>query len=101
MNMLSRQAFQDHSGTSDAQEAKSNAAKLTLVQAAPRIHQPLLVIQGKLDRLIPWEQAIKIVNAVGTNAELAMFENGNHVCNKIPFIYRPLTADWLLEKLGE
>jgi fermentation-respiration switch protein FrsA (DUF1100 family) len=39
--------------------------------------QPLLIIQGRLDRLIPWEQAQKIVNAVGKNAELAMFENGN------------------------
>jgi hypothetical protein len=29
-----------------------------------------------------------------------MFENGNHVCNNIPFVYRPLTADWLKEKLG-
>lgn len=101
MNMLSRQAFQDHSGASDADEAKINARKLTLIQAAPRIHQPLLVIQGKLDRLIPWEQAVKIVNAVGSNAQLAMFENGNHVCNNIPYIYRPLTADWLREKLAE
>ena len=67
---------------------------------ADRIQQPLLVIQGRLDRLIPAEQAQKIVHAVGKNATLAMFENGNHVCNNIPFIYRPLTADWLKEKLG-
>ena len=51
-------------------------------------------------QMIPAEQAQKIVHAVGKNATLAMFENGNHVCNNIPFIYRPLTADWLKEKLG-
>lgn len=97
---LTRAAFQYHSGAKDENEAIVNANKLSLDGAAQKIKQPLLVIQGKLDRLIPWEQAVKIVNAVGANAELAMFENGNHVCNNIPFVYRPLTADWLKEKLG-
>ena len=97
---LTRAAFQYHSGSKNVDEAKSNAGKLTLDGAAQRIKQPLLIIHGKLDRLIPWEQAHKIVDAVGSNAELAMFENGNHVCNNIPFVYRPLTADWLKEKLG-
>jgi len=97
---LTRAAFQYHSGATDAEEAKSNAGKLTLDGAAQRIKQPLLIIHGKLDRLIPWQQAHKIVDAVGSNAELAMFENGNHVCNNIPYVYRPLNADWLKEKLG-
>jgi dipeptidyl aminopeptidase/acylaminoacyl peptidase len=96
---LTRAAFQHHSGAKNEEEAKANANKLSLDGAAQKIKQPLLVIQGKLDRLIPWEQAVKIVDAVGSNAELAMFENGNHVCNNIPFVYGPLTADWLKEKL--
>jgi dipeptidyl aminopeptidase/acylaminoacyl peptidase len=100
MNVLSRQAFQDHSGAKDAAEAQLNAAKLTLESAAPQIRKPLLVIHGKLDRLIPWEQALKIAGAAGKYAELALFDQGNHVCNNIPYIYRPLTADWLVEKLG-
>ena len=97
---LTRTAFQHHSGAKNEEEAKVNANKLSLEGVAQKIKQPLLVIQGRLDKLIPWEQAVKIVDAVGSNAELAMFENGNHVCNNIPFIYRPLTADWLKEKLG-
>jgi len=97
---LTRAAFQYHSGAKNADEAKVNAGKLTLEGAAQKIKQPLLIIHGKLDRLIPWQQAHKIVDAVGSNAELAMFENGNHVCNNIPYIYRPLNADWLKEKLG-
>jgi len=28
-----------------------------------------------------------------------LFEEGNHVCNNIPYKYRPLTADWLAERL--
>ncbi|HEY4689922.1 MAG TPA: alpha/beta hydrolase [Anaerolineae bacterium] len=96
---LTRAAFQHHSGAKDETQAIANADKLNLDGAAQKIKQPLLVIHGKLDRLIPWEQAHKIVNAVGSNAQLAMFENGNHVCNNIPYVYRPLTADWLREKL--
>jgi len=100
MPSLSRAAFQYHSGARDEAEAIANAHKLSLDGVAHKIRQPLLIIHGRLDRLIPWEQADKIVQAVGKNAELAMFENGNHVCNNIPYIYRPLTADWLKEKLG-
>lgn len=97
---LTRAAFQHHSGARDGAEARTRAGELALDGAAQRIRQPLLVIHGKLDRLIPWEQALKIVEAVGPSAELALFENGNHVCNNIPYVYRPLTADWLKEKLG-
>jgi len=97
---LTRAAFQYHSGAKDEEQAKLNADKLSLDGVAQEIKQPLLIIHGKLDRLIPWQQAHKIVDAVGSNAELAMFENGNHVCNNIPYVYRPLNADWLKEKLG-
>ena len=97
---LTRAAFQYHSGAKDAADAKVKASQLSLEDVAQKIKQPLLVIHGKLDRLIPWEQAHKIVDAVGKNAELVMFDDGNHVCNNIPYKYRPLTADWLKEKLG-
>ncbi len=97
---LTRAAFRYHSGATTDENAKARAYQLSLDGVAQKIRQPLLIIHGKLDRLIPWQQAHKIVDAVGKNAELAMFENGNHVCNNIPYIYRPLTADWLKEKLG-
>ncbi len=97
---LTRSAYRFHSGAKDEAEALVKANEISLEGVAHRIKQPLLIIHGKLDRLIPWQQAVKIVEAVGSNAQLAMFENGNHVCNNIPYIYRPLTADWLKEKLG-
>jgi 2,6-dihydroxypseudooxynicotine hydrolase len=97
---LTRAAFQHHSGAKDEADAVVKAGQLSLDGAAQKIKQPLLIIHGKLDRIIPVEQGYKIVQAVGPHAELAVFENGNHVCNNIPYIYRPLTADWLKEKLG-
>ncbi len=98
---LSRQAFAFHSGASGLAEAQEHASRLTLDGAAQKIRQPFLIIQGRLDRIIPWEQAVKIKDAAGSQAELVMYEEGNHVCNNIPYKYRPLAADWLREKLFE
>ncbi len=97
---LTRAAFQFHSGAKSEAEAVARARQFSLDGAAQKIRQPLLIIHGKLDRIIPWQQATQLAQAVGPNAELAIFENGNHVCNNIPYLYRPLTADWLKEKLG-
>ena len=59
---------------------------------------PLLVVFGKLDRLIPWQQAERVA-AEAPNAELVMYPDGNHVCNNLPYKYRPLVADWMSEHL--
>ena len=29
-----------------------------------------------------------------------MFEEGNNVCNNLPYCYRPLAGDWMAEKLA-
>lgn len=99
LNALTRAAFQHHSGARDEQQARELGQKLNLDGVAQKISKPLLVIHGKQDKLIPWQQAQKIVDAANKNAELALFENGNHVCNNIPNLYRPLAGDWIKEKL--
>jgi len=95
---LTRETFQHHSGAKDQAEARSNAFKLDLAPVLPRISQPMLVVFGKLDRLIPWQQAERVA-AEAPNATLVMYEDGNHVCNNLPYKYRPLVADWMLETL--
>jgi hypothetical protein len=30
-----------------------------------------------------------------------MYPEGTHVCNNIPYKYRPLVADWMVERLRE
>ena len=42
-------------------------------------------------------RAVAIAEA--PNATLVMYPDGNHVCNNIPYKYRPLVADWMLETL--
>jgi hypothetical protein len=29
-----------------------------------------------------------------------LYEDGTHVCNNIPFKYRPLVGDWMQDQLG-
>jgi len=96
---LTREAFRHHSGAADDIEAEKMAHQLDLAGILPRLEQPLLVVFGKLDRLIPWEHAERVA-AEAPHAELVMYPEGNHVCNNIPYKYRPLVADWLAEQLG-
>jgi len=35
------------------------------------------------------------------HAEWVLYEDGTHVCNNIPFKYRPLVADWIRRQLGD
>ena len=64
-----------------------------------RVRQPCLVVTGKLDRVIAWEQTKRIADAV-PGAEWVLYEDGTHVCNNIPYKYRPLVADWMWERLA-
>lgn len=95
---LTRAAFRHHSGAKDEDDARRKAMQLDLTQALPHLKQPLLVVFGKLDRLIPWEQAERVSRAA-PNAKLVMYPEGNHVCNNIPYKYRPLVADWIKETM--
>jgi pimeloyl-ACP methyl ester carboxylesterase len=95
---LTKETFQHHSGASSPEEAREKAFELSLEGVAERIEQPLLVITGKLDRLVLWEETRKIADAA-PNATWVLFDDGTHVCNNIPYRYRPLAADWLKERL--
>jgi dipeptidyl aminopeptidase/acylaminoacyl peptidase len=96
---LTRDTFRRHSGARTEAAARKKAALLSLHDVLPRVRQPLLVVFGKLDRLIPWQQAERVA-AEAPNARLVMYPDGNHVCNNIPYKYRPLVGDWMMETLA-
>lgn len=93
-----RDTVAHHTGSASVEEAREKAALLDLSEAAPLIDQPLLCITGRHDRLIPWHETQRIADTA-PNGEFVLFEEGNHVCNNIPYRYRPLAADWLAERL--
>jgi 2,6-dihydroxypseudooxynicotine hydrolase len=95
---LTREAFTHHSGAQDDQQARERALELDLAPVIAELDRPALMVTGKLDRIIPWEQTKRIADAA-RNGHFVLYEEGNHVCNNIPYKYRPLVADWLAKEL--
>jgi pimeloyl-ACP methyl ester carboxylesterase len=96
---LTREAFAHHSGAEDEEDARSKALELDLAPVIAELDRPALMVTGKLDRIIPWEQTKRIADEA-PNGQFVLYEEGNHVCNNIPYKYRPLVADWLAKELG-
>ncbi|HEV8635721.1 MAG TPA: alpha/beta hydrolase [Chloroflexota bacterium] len=66
-----------------------------------RIELPLLVVFGKQDRLIPYRQAERLfAEARSADKQLAIYPDGNYACNNVPYVYRPLVADWVAARLA-
>lgn len=98
---ISQQAFQVRSHSPTLAVARERAARLTLDGVAQRITLPFLIIFGRQDRLIPWQQAERLHREVASrDKHLVMYEDGNHVCNNLPYAYRPLVADWVGQRLA-
>ena len=95
---LTREAFAHHSGAEDEEDARSKALELDLAPVIAELDRPALMVTGKLDRIIPWEQTKRIADEA-RNGQFVLYEEGNHVCNNIPYKYRPLVADWLAKEL--
>lgn len=79
-------------------EAYEFASRITLAGVAERITQPMIVVFGKRDRLVPWQQAARVAQEA-QDAELWLFEEGNHVCMNLTYRWRPQAADWLAGRL--
>jgi dienelactone hydrolase len=97
--LLTQEAFMYRLKVSDEQAAREKLKAFSLEGLTKNITCRFLAIFGRRDRLFPSEDAERVVAEIGANAELWMFEDGNHVCNNIPYRYRPQQADWLRSAL--
>jgi pimeloyl-ACP methyl ester carboxylesterase len=97
---ISRAAFIQYSLADTPEQAREIAHRMTLEGVLGNLAQPLLVIFGRQDRLVPYEQAERVVREA-PHAELVMYEEGNHVCNNLPYLYQPLAGDWMAERLAK
>ncbi len=97
---LTRSTFRLRSHSADENEAKRNAAKLTLKDAAKNITCPIFIVAGRQDRLVPASHAEMLAKAVSGPVELLMVEDGGHNANNRPYRYRSRSADWLAERFG-
>jgi dienelactone hydrolase len=95
---LTSGAFQHRSGADSPEEARRRAGQLTLEGASQLISRPLLIVFGKRDRLISYQQAERLA-AEAPGAELAIWDDGNHGLTNHVYESRSLMADWLAERL--
>jgi 2,6-dihydroxypseudooxynicotine hydrolase len=98
LNPLTKGGYVFYTKSRDENEAFERSKALTLRGVLKDVTCPLLVIHGGKDRLFPPEQAERIVREA-PNATLLLYPEGNHVCNNIPYKYRPAMADWMADQL--
>jgi dipeptidyl aminopeptidase/acylaminoacyl peptidase len=97
---LTRDAFVTRLKVQTEAEAKEALEQFDLRGVAEKVRCPLLVIMGRKDRIVPPEEAERLAARAGGETTLWMFEDGNHVCNNIPYKYRPQQADWMRHQLS-
>ena len=87
-------------GADDRTQARETARRYTLSGAAENIECPVLVVHSDGDDICPLTEAQRTATTVGDNAELVVFEGGNHCCDNMPAQARPLMADWMAKQLS-
>jgi 2,6-dihydroxypseudooxynicotine hydrolase len=97
---LTRETFRvrSHSATVDA--ALRVGRTLTLKGVASNIRCPLYLLAGKLDRIVPWQDAEHLAREAKGPVELVVIDDGNHVANNRVYKYRNQSADWMASQLG-
>jgi dienelactone hydrolase len=97
---LTRETFTVRSGSADQEEGRAKALTLTMEGRTHRLTCPTLIVGGKKDRLIPWQQAERLHNETSAVSEFLLLENGNHGCANVVAEHRPRSADWMAAQLG-
>ena len=96
---LTREAFRVRSKSATLEEARRNAATLSLEGVAGRISCPIYIMNGKLDRIVPAADAERLAREVKGPVVLNLVEDGNHIANNRAYRWRSQSADWLAEQL--
>lgn len=95
---LTRAAFRTRSRAGDDGDARRRASELTLA-GIERVRCPTLIVHGRLDRIIPFTEAERIVDEI-EGVILADYETGNHGITDQAFESRAMMADWLARELA-
>ena len=96
---LTREAFRVRSHCETQEQARKNAATLTLEGIAQNITCPIFIVNGRLDRIVPATDAERLAREVEGPVELMMVEDGNHIATNRAYRWRSQSADWMAEQL--
>ncbi|HZD90732.1 MAG TPA: alpha/beta fold hydrolase [Pseudolabrys sp.] len=97
---LTREAFRVRSHCKTQEEAKKNAATLSLVGVAQNITCPIYIVNGRNDRIVPAADAERLAREVKGPVDLMIVEDGNHIATNRAYRWRSQSADWMKKKLG-
>jgi 2,6-dihydroxypseudooxynicotine hydrolase len=97
---LTREAFRVRSHCRTQDEAKKNAATLSLEGIARNITCPIFIVNGRQDRIVPAADAERLAREVKGPVTLMMIEDGNHIATNRAYRWRSQSADWMNEQLG-
>jgi fermentation-respiration switch protein FrsA (DUF1100 family) len=97
---LTREAFRVRSHCATQEDARGNAATLSLKGTANQITCPLFIVAGRQDRVIPGQHAERLAQEASGAVELMVIEDGNHVANNRSYRWRLQSADWMAERLA-
>jgi len=97
---LTRETFRTRAHCKTQDDARKVALTLSLEGVTKNIACPLYIVTGKLDRVVPWQDAERLAREVKGEVELVVIEDGNHVANNRAYKYRAQSADWMARQLG-
>jgi hypothetical protein len=81
-------------------EAEKIAKTFTLKGIMEKVKVPLLIVHSQGDVVCRYEEAERMARETGGAVQLALYPEGNHVCDNIPYKVRPMMGDWLARQLG-
>jgi 2,6-dihydroxypseudooxynicotine hydrolase len=91
--------FRYRSRAASEQDARAKAAALTLADAARRIVNPILVVGGGRDRIVPAHHQERLAREA-PGAELLRYPDGSHGVTNHAYESRSRMADWLADRLA-
>jgi 2,6-dihydroxypseudooxynicotine hydrolase len=97
---ITRAAFTARSFSKGETQAREFSKRMTLRDCAQNITCPLYIVGGRLDRVVPPEEAEKLASAAAGPVSMNMIEDGTHVANNRIYKYRTQSADWMAAQLG-
>lgn len=97
---VTKEAFAYYSGAADWEETRRLAGELNLDGVAERIVSPLMVVHGKADPLIPWQQGQRLAEAASGETRFVLVDEGSHSVSNLPYRWAPEAYDWVASHLG-
>lgn len=95
---LTRDTFVARSGAATAEDGRATALTLSMEGRTGHLACPTLIVSGRMDRLIPWQQQQRLHDEVVAST-LLMLELGNHGCANVLAEHRLRSADWMAGQL--